>query len=211
MRLAVILSQLLLFSANTLSLEIQANGLFKNAAVVTIDGKQRMLKAGKPSPEGVLLIEANTKRAIIEINGQRQELTLSRRISGNFTQASQPEVAIPRNRSNQYISNASINGRRAKVLVDTGASIVALSSDQAQRLGIDYKKGQLSAVITASGKAKAYRLTLRSVEVGGIRVNAVDASVVEGSYPRHILLGMTYLNHVNIREQDGILFLQQKY
>ncbi len=207
----LILAVLMGFSVTALGLEIQAQGLFSNSAVPNIDGKQRMLKAGKRSPEGVLLIEANTKRAIIEINGQREELTLSRRISSNFTPISQSETAIPRNRMNQYISTAAINGRRIKVLVDTGANIVALSSVHAKQVGIDYKSGIPSAVTTASGRAKAYRVTLKSIDVGGILVNSVDASVVEGDYPRTVLLGMTYLQHVNMREQDGTLFLQSKY
>ncbi len=199
------------FSPQVAALEIQAQGLFKNAAVLNIDGKQRMLKVGQSSPEGILLVEANTKRAVIEVNGQREELTLTRRISSNFTQVNQTEVGIPRNRLNQYVSNASINGRRIKVLVDTGANIVALSSAHARQLGIDYKRGTPSAVTTASGRAKAYRLTLKSIEVGGIRVNSVSASVIEGDYPQMVLLGMSYLQHVNMREQDGTLFLQGKY
>jgi aspartyl protease family protein len=208
---SLLFTYLLLFSHSAVSLEVHAQGLFKNAAVLSIDGKRRMMKVGKPSPEGVLLIESNTKEAVIEVNGQRQKLTLSRRISGSFVKTEKTEVAIPRNSYNQYITNASINGRRIEVLVDTGATSVAMSSRHAEQLGIDYKQGRKSAVITASGRAKAYTVKLRSVEVGGIAIKGLDASVIEGDFPMTILLGMTYLEHVHMREQNGTLFLQAKY
>jgi aspartyl protease family protein len=192
-------------------MQIQAQALFKNTAVLMIDGRQRMLKAGKRSPEGVLLVTANPKLAVIEVNGQRQQLTLSKLITSNFTAVTKTELTIPRTSANQYITSASINGRRVSVLVDTGATSVAMSSLHAQRLGLDYKQGVPSRVITASGEAAAYQLTLNSLNVGGIEVGSVLASVVEGDYPVMILLGMSYLKHVNMREQNGTLLLQAKY
>ena len=55
----------------------------------------------------------------------------------------------------------------------------------------------------------AWSVTLRSVDVGGIAVNNVPATVVEGNYPAMVLLGMTYLRHVKIEENQGILTLSR--
>ena len=52
---------------------------------------------------------------------------------------------------------------------------------------------------------------LDSVDVGGIRVDGVRASVIEGEHPRAILLGMTYLKHVEMREKNGVLQLSRDY
>lgn len=192
------------------SLEVQAQALLKDRVVVAVDGTRRVLKAGERSPEGVLLVASDPHRAIVEIDGQRQELTLSQRISADFVARDRVEVSIPRNSANHYVTSATINGSRTQVLVDTGATFVAMSSRQAGQLGISYLQGRGTTVVTASGQAKAYQIKLRSVTVGGISAAVVPAVVVEGDYPEIVLLGMSYLNHVDIREQNGILFLQPR-
>ncbi|MBL4827642.1 MAG: TIGR02281 family clan AA aspartic protease [Spongiibacteraceae bacterium] len=202
---------LLFIGMRCFALDVQVQGLFKGAAVLLIDGKQRLLRAGKRSPEGVLLIHADRKHAIVEIQGKRHDLSLSRRITSSYQAVEKIEVAIPRNATNQYISNAMINGKRIKVLVDTGATSVALSSKDAERLNIDYQNGQKSQVVTASGVAKAYTVLLKRISVGGLTVSGVSAVVIEGAYPVTVLLGMTYLNHVSLREQGGTLYLKSKY
>lgn len=209
---AVIISSLLVLLSSVASgMQIEAQALFKNMAMLMVDGQQRMLKVGARSPEGVLLVAASPKLAVIEVNGLRQQLSLSKLITSNFNPASKTELAIPRTPANQYITSASINGRRVDVLVDTGATSVAMSSLHAQRIGLDYKQGTPSRVATASGIVPAYQLRLNSLSVGGIEVSSVPVSVVEGDYPTMILLGMSYLQHVNMREQNGILLLQAKY
>ena len=191
--------------------DVQALGLLKGSAILMINGKQRVLKVGQRSPEGVLLVEANAKQALVDIAGQRRQLTLSRRISGTFNPVAKTKVAIRRNSFNQYISNANINGKRLQVLVDTGANIVAMSSRDANRLNIDYQQGTPAMVRTASGEVVSYQIMLRTVDVGGIKVRGVQAAVIEGQYPATVLLGMSFLQHVDINEQNGILYLQSKY
>lgn len=209
--LTVSLLSLMIISPFSVALDVFAQGLFNGGAILVIDGKRTMLKSGKRSAEGVLLIESNSKKAIVEIGGVRRTLTLSRRISSEYNEPLKTEIAIRRNDANQFITSASINGVRRKVLVDTGANTVAMSSEHARKIGLDYKKGRPGRVGTASGIVNAYSLNLQTVIVGGIQVNTVMAFVIEGSHPETILLGMTYLNHVNMREQDGILYLQKKY
>ena len=169
-----------------------------------------MLKSGQTFA-GVTLLEATSEVAVIEINGQRQEVVVSQRITGNYQTPSERQVRIPRDSRMQYQSQAEINGRRVKVLVDTGANVVAMNSIQARALGIDYQSGAPSQVETAAGVVDAWMVTLNSVDVGGIRVNSVRASVIEGSHPATILLGMTFLRHVEMHESDGILLLSRGY
>ena len=66
--------------------------------------------------------------------GVREELKLTGHIATSFTPPSRTQWSIPANSARQYITTASFNGRRLKVLVDTGATVVALSSLQADRL-----------------------------------------------------------------------------
>jgi len=191
------------------AIEVQA--LMNDAALLRIGNEQHMLRNGQRSPEGVLLVSADTHRAIIEVDGQRKELKLSQRISGNFAAADTTEVRIDRNAHAQYLTTASINGHLTTVIVDTGANTVALSGAQAAMLGIDYHRGTPTRVSTASGVANAYSVQLDSVAVGGVSVPYVLATVVEGDFPTVTLLGMTFLQRVGMREENGALFLKQKF
>jgi len=185
-------------------------GLFTGAAVLTVNGQSKMLRVGQ-SYGGVSLIEATSQSATVEIDGQRHVLAVSRRISSNYQKPEFHEVSIRRDSSFQYNTSATINGRKMKVLVDTGANLVALNSGHARLLGLEYKGGTPVMVETASGLVEARMLTLRSIDVGGIVVESVRATVLEGSYPSTVLLGMSYLSHVEIRENRGILSLSRSY
>lgn len=191
------------------AIEVQA--LMSDAALLRIGDQQRMLRNGQRSPEGVLLVSANTQRAIIEVEGRRTELKLSQRISGSFSAVDTSEVRVDRNADAQYLTTASINGRRTTVLVDTGATSVAMSGRHAAALGIAYHRGTPTQVGTASGVANAYSIQLDSVAVGGISVPFVHAVVIEGDFPHFILLGMTFLQRVGMREDNGALYLKQKF
>lgn len=191
---------------------VRAEGLFKNGAVLDIDGTRRMLKAGQTSPEGVRLLSANPQQAQIEMNGKRHSLGLSKTISSDFSAPDKRRVLVSKSQNNSYYTSGTINGQTVKLLIDTGATSVAMNSKVAKRLGIDYLlQGKKGKVRTASGITTAYYFKLNSVGVGGITVNNVKASVIEGDFPHEILLGMSYLSHVKMEEQQGVLSLQEKY
>ncbi|MFV8819240.1 retropepsin-like aspartic protease family protein [Haliea sp. E17] len=188
---------------------ITVEGLMPGAAVIMIDGQRKMLKEGD-SFGGVKLISARSQIATLEVDGQRQVLGLSSRVVSNYVEAETLSVDIPRNARLQYHTTAQINGRQIPVLVDTGANLVAMNKGHAKRLGINLKDAIPQKVETASGVADAWRVNLRAVNIGGIVVNNVEAAVLAGSFPTDILLGMTYLRHVKIEENQGIMTLSQQ-
>ena len=96
-----------------------------------------------------------------------------------------------------YWADAVIEGRAVRVMVDTGASVVALTRDDAARLGLELTADDFSgAVVTASGTVRAAPVELQVVAVAGARVDAVEALVVEDGLP-HSLLGMSYLGRLS--------------
>jgi aspartyl protease family protein len=192
----------------TPTLEVEA--LFTNAAVLRIDGERKMLKAGQ-SYQGVTLVAAHSQTATLEVNGQTLEVGLSRRVGTQYVSPEAQVVSIPRDVNLQYQTTASVNGRGMPVLVDTGANVVALNTNHAQLLGVDYSASPLAKVETASGVVNAWMVTLDSVSVGGIQVDNVQATVVEGDYPGTILLGMSYLRHVKMQETNGVLSLSRSW
>ena len=194
--------------AATPSIEVEA--LFTNAAVLQIGGERKMLKVGQ-SFRGVTLVAAHSATATLEVDGRQMELGISQRIGANYQEPEARVVTIQRDARLQYQTTARINGRQVQVLVDTGANVVAMSSGHASALGVDYSAGTPSRVETASGLVNAWVVTLGSVDVGGIRVDNVRASVVEGGFPATILLGMTFLQHVEIKENNGVLSLSRTW
>ncbi len=106
-----------------------------------------------------------------------------------------------------YWAEANVNGHEVKFLIDTGATAVSLTTDDARRLGIDPVSLDYSAkVITASGPARAARVKLDSVSVAGAQVRDVDALVIENGLQTS-LLGMTYLGRLSQFEatQTGMI------
>lgn len=186
--------------------QIEIEGLFTDAAVLRIDGERKMLKVGQ-SFRGVTLLSAYSETATLEYEGEEMVLGLSRRVGANYREPVIRQVTIQRDANLQYQTTASINGRQVKVMVDTGANVVAMNSAHAQSVGVDAKAGQLATVHTAGGTVEARAVQLRSIDVGGIRINNVEATVLQGSHPSVILLGMSYLQHVKISEQGGIMTL----
>lgn len=197
--------------ADDLAIDVNVVGLFSDAAVLTIDGNQQLLKAGERSDEGVILVSANSREAVIEYKGRQRKLNLSNKVTTNFEVPAKTSVSIPLNDRGQYMTHGSINGQAARLLVDTGATIVAMNSSTARRLNVDYSGGRPMRASTAGGDRQSWQVTLDSVEVGQIKVQNVPAAVLEGDHPREILLGMTFLENVQINEEAGLLMLTTKY
>jgi aspartyl protease family protein len=197
-------------AAQAQAASVTVEALLPNTAVLMINGQRKTLKAGA-SFEGVKLLSADASVAVLEINGERLRLGLNRNITTKYVAPERRQLDIPRNDRMQYITTALLNGRSIQVMVDTGANVVAMNSRQATALGIDYKAGVPSKLETASSIIDAWMVNLQSVELGGIRVENVRATVAEGDYPSTILLGMSFLQHVEMRERDGVLSLSRAW
>lgn len=205
---------LMMFSANRCLAETQVNvvGLFANKAVVIInDGKPKTLSVGQVS-NGVKLLAADSQSASFQIEGRIKRFTMGQAASvgGNAAGVS-AGVTLYANAQGHFLADCQINGATLKFLLDTGATTVALNSGDAKFANIDYKRGQPIQVATANGVVNAYRVTLASLKIGGITLNQVEASVLEGGSPSVVLLGMSALNRLDMKRQDIMLTLTKKY
>lgn len=109
-----------------------------------------------------------------------------------------------------YITQASINNRSVEVLVDTGASAVALSHEDASRIGLKPRNLTYDVrVSTANGEGRAARVMLREVEIGSVRVHNVEGLVLQEGALKGTLLGMSFLSRLrSFRVEDGKLILK---
>ena len=202
----------LVFSANGFAAQppVEIVALFKDRAMVRTGTGQVMLRVGQPK-DGYQLISSDANRAVIEYKGERFELLLSGRVGGQFTPPEQKRLAISSDQLGQYRVQGAINNQMVGFLVDTGASAVVMSEQQAQALRLDYLDGQQGTVITAQGQVPAYFFDLDVVNVGGLSANNVGAAVIRGNYPIEVLLGMTFLKDMRIEEADGLMTIIQSY
>lgn len=185
-------------------------GLFPGKAVVTVDGGPiRTLSVGQKTAEGVVLLSTDRESATFEIGGKKKILGLGQHRASPAVSSSQ-SVTLTADPRGHFVVEGQVNGGAVRFLVDTGATTIALSSADAMRLGIDYRKGQRGLVGTANGTAAAYRVKLDTVQVGGIVANSVDAAVLEGNLPI-ALLGMSFLNRMDMRREGQTMVLIKRF
>jgi aspartyl protease family protein len=128
------------------------------------------------------------------------------------TAGSQRQVALRADPRGHFEANAVINGRSVPVIVDTGATTVAISSDTARRLGVlPDRSGYRVPISTANGTLRAAAVMLREVTVGSISIRNVEAMVIPGDALGDVgLLGMTFLSRLRKFEiSQGQLLLTQ--
>jgi len=111
-----------------------------------------------------------------------------------------------------YATVGSINGLPVSLIVDTGATQVAMNAAAARRLGIDYRVvGTPAAITTASRVERAWSVTLETVKVGNILLRNVQGVVLEGGQPEQVLLGMSYLGRLEISNDGQVMTLHKRY
>ena len=118
---------------------------------------------------------------------------------------------IPTDARGHFVADGQVNGMPIRFAVDTGATFITLSAREASRLGLDYRNGQKAVMETANGDVLAYRVKLDTVCVGDVTVNNVDAVVTEGNSLPVALLGMSFLNRMDIRREGAIMTLTKRY
>ena len=90
-----------------------------------------------------------------------------------------------------------MNGTPVKFLVDTGASLVALSERDARRVGLNTDELEQNAEVrTAAGRVKAATAMIEAIEIDGVTVKNVQAVVIDKGL-EHSLLGMSFLNRLD--------------
>jgi aspartyl protease family protein len=216
----------LCFSTSAAAVDVNLVGLFPNKALVQIDGGPlRTLSVGDKTRDDVLLLSVNREGATFQIQGRQATLTVgpARKQSGQAVAsagnypggaANYPAAAnyatVPTNDQGDMVADGDVNGVAVRFVVDTGATLVTLSASDAARFGIDYRQGKKVIMETANGEAFAYQVKLDTVRVGRLTVRDVDAVVAEGSALQVALLGMSFLNRVDMRREGTVLTLTKR-
>ena len=195
---------------------MQVIALTSGKATIIVDGgKPRTLSAGQSTPEGVRLISATSESAVLEVQGQRRTLALGTSYRTTTTTEATSignKVVLTADSHGHFMVNGLLNGAASvRFLVDTGASVVSISAGDARRAGINYLAGDRAYSQTASGIAPIYRVKLDTLKIGDITLYNVDAAVhTSGQLPIG-LLGMSFLNRMEMKRDGAMLTLTRRF
>ncbi len=135
-----------------------------------------------------------------DINNPNQELSIS------VNEYGQQEIVLERNRYGHYLATGQINDQSVEFLLDTGATVVAIPEHIAQRLNL--KKGRSFQSQTANGLSTSYATNIDTLTLGGIVMKNVPASISSGMEFDEILLGMSFLKHLEMTQQGKKLTIR---
>jgi len=131
----------------------------------------------------------------------------NRALDSTITEDGVREVVLARNRMGHYVTPGTINGEAVTFLLDTGATGVAIPPGVAARLGLRRGRAMLSS--TANGTTRSYQTRLDEVGIGAVRLRDVPAVIAPGLQMDEVLLGMSFLKHIEFTQRGNTLTLRQ--
>ena len=139
---------------------------------------------------------------------EENQINPNKELTSNVSDSSEIKVALERNRYGHYVFNGKINNYPATFMVDTGATSVVIPKDIADDMNLE-SYGQSNAS-TANGIITVYNTMLKTVSIGPITLYNVRASI-NPAMNKHddILMGMSVLKQLELRQQDNTLTLIQ--
>lgn len=195
---------MLLTVSNAWAANIYVMAIGRSEVQVVIDGRTvRNLRLGDVTPEGVKLREINGGTAVFEVGGRAVALGIG--------QATVAETLLHADQRGHFVTPAYFNGLPLTAVIDTGASYVSLSAEHAQRLGIDFRRGQRVTEQTANGPVVSYMVLLASVQVGEVVLTNVPTTIQEGGGLPVALIGMSFLKQVEMRRSGNTLTLSRPH
>jgi aspartyl protease family protein len=183
----------------------------RKAAVLALDGGDpKTVKLGQ-TWSGITVLDVEHDSATIQVDGQKRVLQRGAHYRGVPPPMAREAVVLPADGRGHFFADGQVNGVPVRFLVDTGASMVVLPANDAQRLGIDYLHAPKTHVQTAGGTIFAYIITLDRVKVGAIELTSIDGLVIDQGGSTVPLLGMSFLNRVEMRRNGDSMTLTRRF
>jgi aspartyl protease family protein len=189
-----------------------AGSIGDKKALLVIDGQPHTVTVGQ-SINGVTLLGMSDGQAQVQFGGGTMLLRIGgapARLSGTpNAPAAAREIVLSAGLGGHFTSSGAINGKPVQFMVDTGATLVALSQSEAERIGLDFRSGQRGMTQTANGAIPVHLVTLSALRVGEVEVNNVQAVVLPAQMP-YVLLGNSFLSRFQMRRDSDVMRLEQR-
>lgn len=185
-------------------------GTMGDKVVLVIDGRTRVMTVGE-TVDG-LRVQRGTgaQSVVLDSGGGRQELVVGAApvaVGPAAGGGGVPRKLVLQAGSDQlFHADGEINGQAVQGVVDTGASVVVLSTHAARRLGVDWQAGTTAQVQTASGRSAGRRVRLAQVSLGPLQARDVEAVVIDSDMP-FVLYGNSFLRGFRLQWEQGRLSL----
>ena len=189
-------------------------GMLGSKALLIVNGTAPKTVAAGESHQGVKVISTSGDQAVIEQSGKRLTLRVGQapvNVGGNTAVSGRgTRIVLTESSGGHFMTAGQINGRAVQFMVDTGATVIAMSVADAERAGVAYKTGQPVWISTANGSAQGFRIRLNSVRVGDVEVFDVEAVVTPQPMP-YMLLGNSFLTRFQMKRENNLMTLDKRY
>ncbi|MGE4239484.1 retropepsin-like aspartic protease family protein [Ramlibacter sp.] len=210
---------LALAGASAFAQTVTLQGTMGSRALLIVDGAAPKAVAPGETHKGVRLVSTSGDTAVVDIAGKQVSLRVGDTPVSVGTAAAGGggggggggrRIVLPVDSGGHFLAQGQINGRAAKFMVDTGASVVALSASDAERMGLNYRAGRQVAMNTANGVAPGWVIRLNSVRIADVEIHDVEAVVTPSAMP-FVLLGNSYLNRFQMRRDSDQMVLERRF
>jgi aspartyl protease family protein len=189
---------------------IDVVGVFPDKAVVVVDGgPPRSISVGQ-TVGGWKLVSVGSDSATFAGDAGRRTIGIGSYVAPRGSHDRSTAVLAADDRGH-FVAQGAVNGRATRFLVDTGATIVVLSSAEADRLAIRYRDAPQAQAATANGNAPYRVVKLDRIRVGEIELTNVDAAVLGGAYNGPNLLGMSFLSRTDVSRDGQNMVLTRRF
>lgn len=198
-----------ILNAPVLAQTVSLTGMLGGKALLIVDGAPPKVVAVGESYKGVTVVSVGRNQAVVEIAGKQRTLNVGDTPASVGVGVSGSRIVLKSGEGGHFFTQGQINGKDVQMLVDTGATAVTLSAMDAQRIGLNYQLGLPGQMGTANGVVPVWRVKLKTVSIGDIVVNEVNAVVSAGALP-HILLGNSFLAHFQMTRTKEEMVLDKR-
>ena len=203
---------------------VALSGVMGSKALLVVDGGAPKALAVGETYQGIKVLSVSGEQAVLEVkstgsaagNSAAGLARLTVRVGdAPVSQGARPggsngsKIILPVGQGGHFFAQGLINNRPIQFMVDTGATTVALGISDAERMGIDYKKGQMVRMSTANGVAQGWKVKVNVLKIGDIEVYDVD-TVVGPNMP-YALLGNSFLSRFNMNKTFDQMVLEKRY
>jgi len=214
MKLFFVAAVALCMGAAALAQSVALQGMLGGRALLIVDGAAPKTVAAGQTYKGVTVVSTSGDEAVLEFGGKRHTLRVGEApasVGGNGgATARGSRIVMNAESGGHFFSSGAINGQAVRFMVDTGATAVSIGVPEAERIGLNYKSGQLARSSTANGTVTTWKVKLGSVRVGDVEIHDVDASVVPATMP-FVLLGNSFLGRFQMKRENDQMVLERRY
>lgn len=185
-------------------------GVLGQRALLVVDGAGPRSVAIGETWRGVKLLALQGEQAELDIAGRRTSVRLGGSPVDLGGGTASRRIVLQADSRGHYTGQGRINGQLVQFMVDTGASTVALSASEAERLGLAYRSGRPVRLATANGNTQGWAVRLDSLRLGAAELTELEAVVVPQAMP-YVLLGNNVLARFQMSRGPEQMVLEQRY